>query len=170
MSGVTASGGDFDYLSNGADWPEAYPDCALTNQSPIDLKSAPDAYPVNAATEDMFTKMYSNQADVEVKWVGDTTKITLNADSTNMFTSEVASTVFGAGKQYNGLQFHFHSGSEHTIDGQRFDFEMHTVHLAEETLAGFGYAAFGIIFSVNDFTAELSEAEYKIIDDFFESL
>lgn len=103
-------------------------------------------------------------------WVGDTTKTTLNAGGDNGFTSELASSVYGSNKRFDAAQFHFHSGSEHTIDGQRFDFEMHTVHLAEETLENFGYAAFGIIFSVNDFTATPTEAEYKIIDDFFDSL
>jgi carbonic anhydrase len=156
LSEVSASGVEFDYTTNGADWPEAYPDCALTNQSPIDLISAPGAYETYAASEDQFTKTYTNQENVAVAWVGDTNKVTLDADTTNFFTSEVASSVYGANTQYNAAQFHFHSGSEHTIDGQRFDFEMHTVHLAEETLENFGYAAFGIIFSVNDFTAELT--------------
>lgn len=27
-----------------------------------------------------------------------------------------------------GLQFHFHNPSEHTIDGQEFDLELHIVH------------------------------------------
>lgn len=27
-----------------------------------------------------------------------------------------------------GMQFHFHSPSEHTIDGQEFDLELHIVH------------------------------------------
>ena len=38
--------------------------------------------------------------------------------------------VFGpeAGKTYNALQFHIHSSSEHTINGQKFEAEMHIVH------------------------------------------
>ncbi|NJN46160.1 MAG: carbonic anhydrase family protein [Candidatus Competibacteraceae bacterium] len=32
------------------------------------------------------------------------------------------------GKRYDLLQFHFHSPSEHTIDGQRFAAELHLVH------------------------------------------
>jgi len=32
MTGTDASGGgSYDYTYNGADWPESYPDCALTN-------------------------------------------------------------------------------------------------------------------------------------------
>ena len=32
------------------------------------------------------------------------------------------------GKEYQLLQFHFHSPSEHTIDGERCDMEVHLVH------------------------------------------
>jgi len=46
---------------------------------------------------------------------------------------------------------------------------MHTVHLAHESKNGFFAAAMGLMFSVNDHTAKLSDAEIKIIDDFFDS-
>jgi hypothetical protein len=36
---------------------------------------------------------------------------------------------------------------------------MHTVHLAEDTINNFGYAALGIIFSVNDYTADCNDEE-----------
>ena len=80
LSEVSASGVEFDYTTNGADWPDSYPDCALTNQSPIDLISAAGTYETYASTEDMFTKTYSNQENVAVAWVGDTSKVTLDAD------------------------------------------------------------------------------------------
>jgi len=39
-------------------------------------------------------------------------------------------------KRYELIQFHFHSPSEHTIAGERFDLEMHLVHkAADKTLA-----------------------------------
>ena len=43
---------------------------------------------------------------------------------------ELGDAVFGleAGKTYNALQFHIHSSSEHTIDGETFEAEMHIVH------------------------------------------
>lgn len=84
--------------------------------------------------------------------------------------SNLASNVFGGNKQYNGAQFHFHAGSEHTVDGKRHDFEMHTVHLAQTVENDFKYAAMGLMFSVNDYNAKLSYAEQKIIDTFFETL
>merc|ERR1711934_685173 len=67
-------------------------------------------------------------------------------------------------------QFHFHTGSEHTIDGVRHDLEMHTVHFPKAAEGGVIAAAMGIFFSVNKSNAKLDEADVKIIDDFFDSL
>lgn len=50
----------------------------------------------------------------------------------NFFTSEHSVDVLGSAKKYSAAQFHFHAKSEHTINGQRYDLEMHTVHLAEK--------------------------------------
>lgn len=36
---------------------------------------------------------------------------------------------------FHGMQAHFHSPSEHTIDGQLLDLELHIVHGIESTLA-----------------------------------
>ena len=48
---------------------------------------------------------------------------------------------------------------------------MHTVHVPDGgEKNGFKYAAMGIMFSVNDHTAEATADEVKIIDDFFEQL
>jgi carbonic anhydrase len=62
---------------------------------------------------------------------------------------------------FEASQFHFHSPSEHTIDGKYYDLEMHTVHLDknEGGTDGFIAAALGIMFSVDDFTAQLSAPE-----------
>ena len=40
-------------------------------------------------------------------------------------------------EEYQAAQFHFHAKSEHTIDGKRFDLEMHTVYKSN---GGFGYS------------------------------
>ena len=77
------------------------------------------------------------------------------------------------GDIFNGIQFHFHNGAEHTIDGKRHDMEMHTVHQIDPKLAGhseFTYAAVGILFSVEEYTAKLTSSEKEIVDDFFESM
>ena len=48
--------------------------------------------------------------------------------TTNLYTSQLAEKVFGTGTDWAGAQFHLHAGSEHTINGERYDLEMHTVH------------------------------------------
>ena len=77
------------------------------------------------------------------------------------------------GDIFDGIQFHFHHGSEHTVNGKRHDLEMHSVHLTDPKSYGdseFKYAAVGILFSVEDYTAKLSSDEQQIIDDFFDSM
>lgn len=91
-------------------------------------------------------------------------------DGSNGFMSKMAEKLWGATDEFNGVNFHFHSGSEHTVNGERMDLEMHTVHTAKETKGGIGLAAVGIMFSVEQYTAELSWAEKKIIDRFFDQM
>lgn len=88
------------------------------------------------------------------------------------FSSKIAKEYYNAPESYNVIQFHFHSPSEHAVDGKLFDLELHTVHLTEFRTPGNSFlaAAVGLLFSVNDYTAELTESEQKIIDEFFESL
>ena len=73
------------------------------------------------------------------------------------FHSNIARSRFRGNDRFTGVQFHFHHGSEHTIDGKRHDLEMHTVHLAKEVINDVKYAAMGIMFSVNDATISLSD-------------
>lgn len=61
MQTASAAGGSYDYQTNGADWPDAYPECALTNQSPIDLSKSVEGYTNYKATADNFNKLYTNQ-------------------------------------------------------------------------------------------------------------
>jgi len=79
-----------------------------------------------------------------------------------------------ASETYTGVQFHFHAGSEHTIDGVRHDLELHTVHVADNSelaqSSGFGYAAMGVMFSVNEYNIKLTESQQRVIDKFFDSM
>ena len=77
---------------------------------------------------------------------------------------------FGGSDRFTGVQFHFHTGSEHTVDGKRHDLEMHTVHLPKEVKGNIKYAAVGVFFSVNDHNAVLTPEQERVIDRFFESL
>ena len=75
--------------------------------------------------------------------------------------------------KWEAQQYHFHSPSEHTFNGKYCDLEMHTVHYpraSDGDQGGYIAAALGIMFDVNDYTAQLSDAENMVIDNFFESL
>lgn len=97
-----------------------------------------------------------------------------------LFESQFGAAQYGADKRYGGVQFHFHHGSEHTVEGKRHDLEMHTVHLAtdsdyykkaaKDASAGAFAAAMGIMFSVDEPSREFSDEEVAVIDNFFESL
>ena len=179
-SQVSAAGTGYDFAENGADWPSKFPDCGLTNQSPIDLKTDENAYKTYDFQDDSFNKIYTNQvqksgepAGITIEWKnGQTTQVAVNraGQTTQTFHSKLAESVFGANPRYTGVQFHFHAGSEHTVDGVRHDLEMHTVHLAEETKGGFGYAAMGLIFSVQDYDRSVSADVVEKIDNFFDSM
>jgi len=67
------------------------------------------------------------------------------------FTSTFAKETLGANKKFQSVQFHFHAGSEHTIDGKRFDLEMHTVHYPPKVETAAIAAALGIIFDTKNY-------------------
>jgi carbonic anhydrase len=141
-------------------------------------------YEIKDAKDDAVTKNYANQKNVPVAVVADTTKVTLNTNPTdepnpgvNHYTSEFAKTVFGTNSnQWDALQFHMHSPSEHTINGDYYDLEMHTVHVPKGNTApadggnGFIASAMGLVFSVDKFTADLTFAQQQVIDIFFDSM
>ena len=82
-------------------------------QSPIDLKAGA------TGTGNPLTFDYG------------TTKLNLvNNGHTVQQNVDPGSYVTYQGRKYRLLQFHFHSGSEHTIEGKRKSLEMHLVHQA----------------------------------------
>ena len=191
---VSASAWTYDYdTDNGSDWPDLTNGdetnyCGDSNQSPINLISRKAKGGLYNKTykkkkyswkddrgedKEAVMKEYSNQFGAQQNMNGHTVQIDLDvaegADP-NYFISQLAGEVFGADTKFVGQQFHFHAGSEHTIDDERYDLEMHTVHYPEETKEGFIAAALGIVFSIENYTAKLSWAEERIIDTFFDSL
>ena len=170
------SGAEWDYKQNGADWPDLEVEgnkCGMKNQSPIDLRRR--GWPVVDAADDNFNKFYTNQkGDIPVVWNGHTSQTAVNKEGQDLqkFTSQISKDKFGGGTRFNGVQFHFHHGSEHTIDGERYDLEMHTVHLAEDQSGDVKYAAMGIMFSVDDYDEIAPDEEwlYTTINEFFDSL
>lgn len=74
----------------------------------------------------------------------------------NWFKTKYGPKQWGTPEKFNAVQFHFHSESEHTIEGQRFDFEMHIVHLPAENKNGFFAAALGLIFDTKNYDESIS--------------
>jgi carbonic anhydrase len=130
-------------------------------------------YPVISGVQD--NQSYFNQVNRDVNFNGHTSQIDLQDAPPGQlfgFTSSIPRNYFGAPTEisFNAKQFHFHSPSEHTYDGNYFDLEMHTVHLEDQNSpGGFMAAALGIMFDVRDYNAELSASEIQIIDTFFDS-
>lgn len=78
--------------------------------------------------------------------------------------------VFGTSLQFNAAQFHFHLASEHTINGRRFDLEMHTVHFPNTESPDIVASALGIIFDTKRYDKKVSADTIEIIDRFFDSM
>jgi hypothetical protein len=128
----------------------------------------------------MDFQSYFNQDGRDVNWNGHTSQVDLAnpTDGNELFgfSSTIPEMLFGAkgSVDFEALQYHFHSPSEHTYNGQYFDLEMHTVHLTQKEDAdnanGFIAAALGIMFSVDNYTAKLEPHEEATIDYFFDTM
>lgn len=98
ITSIFASSDAFSYETNGDDWPEKYPSCAGPTQSPIDLPTLGGNTKITTLSysEDKFVKQYQNPHNAAVKWVGDTTKISLpyqkgKSEVPNFFLSQYGS-------------------------------------------------------------------------------
>ena len=87
------------------------------------------------------------------------------------FRSELGTQIFGANNMWRGSHMNIRAGSEHTIDGERQDLELQLFHTPEsEDETEFTASVVSILFSVENFTTNLSWAEERLIDTFFESM
>ncbi len=90
------------------------------SQSPIDISGA------QSGDLEAISFDYANATAEEMVNNGHTIKVSFEPGSSMSIN----------GKQYNLLQFHFHSPSEHTIDGQAADMVAHLVHKADDGQLG----------------------------------
>lgn len=88
-------------------------------QSPIDLKAAKN----------------SELADVEIHYSEAPLNIVNNGHTIQVNFPEGNYATIG-GVKYNLLQYHFHTTSEHTLDGQSFPLEAHLVHKTDDGKLG----------------------------------
>lgn len=109
----------FHWSYTGATGPEhwgtldpGYADCATgRQQSPVDITGATRPHP---------DRLRFSYAPSTLNLVNTGRTIQVNYAAGSYLTI--------GGRRYDLLQFHFHSPSEHTIDGQAYDMETHLVH------------------------------------------
>jgi len=137
FASANAASGVFDYSELGAEWGEDVPLCKYgQEQSPIDLSvkgaSGSDKMELNGFG-------YRDYVQRTVK----RTDHTIVVDATE---GEFELNFFdGSQSAFVPLQFHFHSPSEHTVNGKNYDLELHVVHKYKDTTASLG-AVIGIFF------------------------
>lgn len=147
-----AAGGSvhWDYTAQGDDWPAlldgaghlAYPQCSGVSQSPIDIVTATavaEDYPMNMSWKGKTADAVNNGHTVQ-----------FNPDGRSV---EIVDKESGILEKFYLVQFHLHNGSEHTVDGKRFDMEAHFVHANSaylEGVAGGRLAVIGVFLEVDD--------------------
>lgn len=108
-------------------------------QSPIDLGQA-------NATGDI---------DVDVNWQAGPLTVLHNGHTVQANFAE-GSTMVSGGKSFKLVQVHFHTPSEHTVDGKAYPLTAHFVHAADDG----ALAVLGVMFEAGDANAELQ----KLVD------
>ena len=91
--------------------------CAGAEQSPIDISGAKDDASLQAIAEHFAS----------------TGTHIVNKGHTIQLNTDAGSSITVNGETYNLLQFHFHTHSEHLLNGAAYPMEMHFVHKNEAT-------------------------------------
>ncbi len=131
---VSAGGGKAHWSYHGDEGPShwgdidpTYSTCKGHEQSPIDLNGQ---------------AIHADVLPPAVYWQAADIKTATNNGHTFQVALDRPGKIVVDGKQYEFLQFHFHSGSEHTINGRRYPLEVHLVHAATDG----SLAVIGIMF------------------------
>ena len=98
---------------------ESYQDCKNgKRQSPINIVSN------NTIKENSLGNLYFDYKDAKINIINNGHTIQVNSDNTSYSSFQ--------GKKFKLLQFHFHSLSEHTVNGKNYPMEAHLVHQADD--------------------------------------
>lgn len=134
---------EFSYKQQGQDWEGL---CKTGQaQSPINIPAMN-----NAPEAEQLQFFYQKGSGLTMKHNGHTLIIGAE-DKLGYITS--------GGAKYNVKQFHWHSPSEHTVDGHRFDGELHVVHQKEGSTGTNDLLVVGLLYRVannsNPFLGEI---------------
>jgi len=72
--------------------------------------------------------------------------------------------------EWKAEYFKFHSKSEHTFGGVRYDLEMQMFHEPDATENGYTAAIMGILFDTQRYDESVTAEQVEIIDTFFDNV
>ena len=116
---------------------------------------------------DKTAKLYKDlRGDIEVVWATSFLKINFPKsllEKENIgFSSQIAVDKYKATTtRFNANEFHFHTPSEHTVNGKHMDLELHTMHKAEnwDEVGRIKFATIALFFSVEDYRRDISQTQ-----------
>uniref|UniRef100_A0A0E0QJ66 Carbonic anhydrase n=1 Tax=Oryza rufipogon TaxID=4529 RepID=A0A0E0QJ66_ORYRU len=108
----------------------------------LDLTLAPGLGNLNYTYQNANASVVNRGHDIMVRFDGDAGSLKIN------------------GTAYQLRQMHWHTPSEHTIDGRRYDMELHMVHLNAQNQA----AVIGILYTIGTRDEFLQKLEPYIIE------
>lgn len=145
----------WNYVNGGEDWAQtAYPNVTTATcgtgqqQSPINVPLTAVSYPATAAAPLNVTYGTTSSWTMEItqNYIEVLSMITSTSNNTNV-AATTTDGIWVDGAFYSLQQFHFHSPSEHTINGVHYPLEMHMVH---KNLASSSLAVVGLMFAYSD--------------------
>ena len=110
-------------------------------QKTIDLEAG---FRNHSSAGDLYA-FFNNEDDLKVKYSWKSQAIEVDLDQDEKYSRQFFTSNFGAGrysidKRFDAVSFTFHSPSEHTIEGKRFDLELQILHKAKNPLNGNKFA------------------------------
>ena len=140
-----ASAGDWNYNTNGAEWDQEAVLCGSgQEQSPIDLTQSGEAVKSSEFSQ-INGYGYKNYDKRTIK--KGRTSVVVDLGENGTLPEYQINFHDGSKTVYQPLQFHFHAPSEHTVNGQNLDLELHIVHYKKDTAVELG-AVIGVFFDV----------------------
>jgi carbonic anhydrase len=176
--------GPYNHMMYGDDWPGMTANnsgwaCDGSKQSPVDFPrpNSLTKMPKKAATEWSYTPLVSNGSNIQVWNNGHTINVVgLGLESTVKVSVPVDGLPYqqpgysGPMKQVMAIpqQFHFHSRSEHLVDGMSYPMEMHIVHyIFADQIPACAQEPLGICPYVTGFFMALSEEDNPVFEHIF---
>lgn len=126
--------------------------------------------------DDSHKKTYTDiRKSKKIDWQTNTVRIELEEIESldNFFVSSVAKKHYNSTEtRFDAIEFHFHSPSEHTLNGKYYDLEMHLVHKRKnaDPKNNIQYAVVGMFFSVEEYDRSITQNDNQTLKNFFNDL